>query len=80
MIKFLIITALLIYLFIRFSNFIFKIMLSVLGGGKPQNQDRKRTKPKDGNVEVEFGPEFKKQNKGKSSHDDGEYVEYEEVK
>lgn len=78
--KIIIITALVIYLIIKFSNFIFKIMLGILGGGKAQNQGRRRTKPKDGNVEVEYGPEFRKKNNGKSGYDKGEYVEFEEVK
>ncbi len=80
MLKFIIITALLIYLFIRFSNFIFKIMFSVLGGGDPRSREKKRTKPKDGNVEVEFGPEQKNGKNGKTRYDEGEYVEYEEIK
>jgi hypothetical protein len=80
--KVIIITALVIYLLIKFSNFIFKIMLSILGGGKAHQQGKKRTKPKDGNVEVEFGPDDNNngRKKGKRKYDDGEYIEYEEVK
>jgi len=80
--KVIIITALVIYLLIKFSNFIFKIMLSVLGGGKTHQQSKTRTRPKDGNVEVEFGPDSNNngRKKGKRKHDDGEYIEYEEVK
>lgn len=80
MLKFIIITVLLIYIFIRFSNFIFKIMLSVLGGGSMQSQSKKRARPKDGNVEVEFGPEKNNNRSRKKTADDGDYIEFEEVK
>lgn len=48
----------------------------LLGGNNPDQNRReyRKTRPKDGNVDVDYMPK-----KGKKDYDGGEYVDYEEV-
>ena len=78
MLKYLLIIFLFLFLIFRVGGFIFKI----LGGGSSSQKrasggKQDRYTPKGGNVNVDFQPG--KQRK-KKDFDDGEYVDYEEVK
>ena len=86
MIKFLIISFLIIYIIYKLSGFIFKIIFSVLGGGPQQNfqthtsKNRNRHRPKGSNVDVDYVPNDQKNKKRKTKDKSaGEYIDYEEV-
>jgi hypothetical protein len=86
MIKFLIITFLILYLVFKFGGFLLRIFFNTLGNRvhqkfADQNSNGStytKTKPRGSNVEVEYaannGQHSKPEFKG------GEYVDYEEVK
>lgn len=73
MLKFLLIILLFIYLSFRIGGYLLRLLL---GGNNPdQNrQEYRKTRPRDGNVDVVDAPK-----KGGKGYDGGEYVDYEEV-
>jgi len=73
MLKFLLILLLFIYLSFRIGGYLLRLLL---GGNNPDQQRReyKKTRPRDGNVDVDYMPK-----KGKKGYDGGDYVDYEEV-
>jgi hypothetical protein len=87
MIKFLIITFLILYLVFKFGGFLLRIFFNTLGNRVHQKfaeqgangHTYSKTKPKGSNVEVEFAANKNGQN-GKPEFKGGEYVDYEEVK
>ncbi|CAN5140577.1 hypothetical protein BH23BAC1_BH23BAC1_01160 [soil metagenome] len=87
MIKFLIITFLILYLIFKFGGFLLRIFFNTLGNRVHQKFAEQatngatytKTKPKGSNVEVEFSSNNNGQ-KNKPEFKGGEYVDYEEVK
>ncbi len=85
MLKFLLIIFLVGYVLLRVGGFIFKLFLSGLGNGQRQgnfNSQTHRQQPKKkapgSNLNIEHVPQDKKS--PDKSFNDGEYVDYEEVK
>lgn len=87
MIKFLIITFLILYLIFKFGGFLLRIFFNNIGNRVHQKFAEQgmngttytKTKPKGSNVEVEFAANQNGQ-KSKTEFKGGDYVDYEEVK
>jgi hypothetical protein len=80
MIKFLIITFLILYLLFKVGGFLLRMLFYTIGNRAQQRfsgngQQYTRTKPKDANVDVEY-----RQSTKKPEFKGGEYIDYEEVK
>jgi len=77
MVKFLIIVTLIFYVTFRLLNFLFRVLRPFSGQtGNVHAGATNRTKPKEGNVNVDYVP-----NKARKEHlKGGEYIDYEEVK
>lgn len=89
MIKFLLISFLIIFLIYKITNFLFKGLFNIIAGGSQQqfrnNQEQKkryRTRPNGSNVEVEIDPnqQYAGKKDKRRNGGDGEYIEFEEVK
>ncbi len=91
MLKFLLITFLIIFIVVRLGGLIFRTIFWVLGARagnrnmykqpyQPgQGQAQRPNSHKAGDIHIEYVPEKEAQKK-KSAFDGGEYVDYEEVK
>jgi len=83
MLKFLIISVLVFYVVYKLVGFLLKSLFVVSGkdkrDGRFHYQEKQgHHKPKDGNVEIDYIPKDKSK-KGKKN-EEGEYIDYEEVK
>lgn len=72
------------WLFIRLGGFIVKVLFSGSASQERQsfntNQQRSQhRKPADGNVNIDYIPDQKKNKKGSGQIKGGDYVDYEEV-
>lgn len=81
MLKFLIITFLILYLIFKFGGFLLRMFFKSLGDRVQQKYAEQHnsyhtTKPRGSNVDVKFKPSTQK----KAEFKGGEYVDYEEVK
>lgn len=86
LLKFLLITFLVIFILSRFFGFIFRTMFWLLGmrAGQRQTyrqpqQQARPTQQREGEVTIDYVPKPETQ-KHKNGFNDGEYVNYEEVK
>lgn len=83
MLKFLIITFIIGYLFFWIIGKVFKVMVrghSYTNGSQNSSQNNyNRKKPTDGNVNIDYVPNGKKK-KDKDEFKGGEYVDFEEIK
>ena len=84
MFKFLLILFVLLWLFIRLGGFIVKLLFSGSANQQRQsfnsNQQRSQyRKPSDGNVNIDYIPDAKKERKKNGDIQGGDYVDYEEI-
>lgn len=83
MIKFLLITFLIIYLLFKIGGYLFRIFFWSLGGkmqdGHTNNRHASNVRPPNSNVDIHYVPKDKKEKKEKAFKG-GEYVDYEEIK
>ena len=83
MLKFLIITFIIGYLFFWIIGKVFKVMVrghSYTNGNQNSSQNQyNRKRPNDGNVNIDYVPDGKKK-KDKDDFKGGEYVDFEEIK
>ena len=84
MIKLLILFSLFFFLFFKIGGFLFRTLFGSASQRHNRNfntgnQPQKRWQPKDGNLNVDYDP-TKPRQKGSKDYNDGEYVDYEEVK
>ena len=82
MLKFLIIIFLAGYIFYKVGGLLFRSLFGTLNNGQYsrgnfQGRTSNNTKPKDGNVNIDYIPDDQKNRK---NFDGGEYVDYEDVK
>ncbi len=84
MVKFLIISVLIIYILYKVFGFIFRALFFTLSGRQHHQKRKNNTsfytkKPVDGNVEIKYNPTENGQQQDKKFKG-GEYVDYEDVK
>ncbi len=85
MLKFLILSILVFYIFMKVGGLVLRVLFGSLGSDRNQRHftnDRqrppKRYRPRDGNLNVDSMPNDKSKKKG-NDYQGGEYVDYEEV-
>ncbi|MEP2773346.1 MAG: DUF4834 family protein [Fulvivirga sp.] len=82
MLKFLIITFIIGYLFFWIIGKVFKVLVrghSYTGGQNSSYDQHNKKKPTDGNVNIDYVPNGKSK-KDKKGFKGGEYVDFEEIK
>lgn len=78
MLKFLILLFVVCYVTYKLGGYVLRALHGTLGNDPNQRNFKNRPKRKtDGNVDIDYVPQDKKENKGFKG---GEYVDYEEVK
>ena len=85
MLKILLLSILIFYIFMKVGGLVLRTLFGSLGSDRNQHQftnagqrPTKRHRPRDGNLNVDSMPDNKSKRKGKD-YQGGEYVDYEEV-
>jgi len=84
MIKLLILFGLFFFVFFRIGGYLLKSLFGSSSQQRQRNFNQRRAspkkwQPKDGNINVDYDP-GKPGKRGKQDFNDGEYIDYEEVK
>lgn len=80
MLKFLLVTILILYLMYKVGFFLLKTVFRHLSGeNADEYRNQQKRKPRDGNVHIDYIPK-KGKSKRKKGATAGDYVDYEEIK
>jgi hypothetical protein len=85
MLKTILIFALIIFVLSRLGGFLFRTLFWLLGAGvaKQAQKEYQRTQPpkrKEGSIHVDYVPGKETEKRRPAGFNDGEYIDYEEVK
>ena len=76
--KTILISLLLFFIIFKLINFVFRMLGVPAQPARYQNNEQKRQRPADGNVDINYVPRDKAEKK--KDFNGGEYIDYEEVK